>query len=1132
MIIDYKVYEGKPESLNDFEKYSQKDYDLLGGYKINSSFDQKEDVIELHIYSKSGQLLESSYDYRKSYWTKSSEIYLNPERDVVKYTDSVDVLYNFYRNPFGKNSTFFISDISSDRTELKVKPVGNYQESGYSNIKKIVSAEGYFSDFRINFKNNDLLIGINIEKSPDNYFFLKLYEPLPSKYGIKDVFFFCELIADSVLFRVEPSVVESIKKIPYLKGPNFNIETEEEVSNPTQYLSYNDLFSYPITGSNFEIFSTATELGASLGINYEDYSNFINYSSAEERLRNFQYKLQLIESYNNNITIVSDTGTNTTGSVSYYQNLIQGVVSNFDSYESFLYFESSSKSWPKSNNSRPYENQLTSESEAILWFAENVSSASLYDSTNPNILINSIPSYIREDSSNDPYILFVNMIGQHFDNIWVYVDAMSSKYNGDNRVNYGLSKDLVGEVLKNFGVKLYSSNTSTGTLYSMFIGEEFPTGSDVINSYKVLTSGSSLSYLQPMSKDLQQKEIYKRLYHNLPLLLKSKGTERGLKALISCFGIPSTVLNIRYRGGVNTESLPYISSELTVTSSLDKIRLDNTGSIVGGSTLSSYTSIVKRSNKYTDDTHVLEVGFSPTEDLNNVITHAVTASFNIDDYIGDPRQDNSSNYPDLIRYSRDLLGDLGSHNLKDYIRLLQFYDNSLFKMVKDFVPARSNAEVGVIIKPNLLQRSKAKKPQTSIDTSINYSGSIDIISSTGSDGGSFGSRNQYTSSYTEQVTTKFGIATRYDHNHEEAKLNGEFRGSHIIMTSGSLTLTTIPNYTPISYIVSSAAFEPTPTYNIIANLSTATNSDTITYTLVTEFVDNGTFVDYTASLGGGILVTDFTPTITTLTGSFEVGTTDSISYPVVSNLLNSGSITLALGDYVISGVSKSVSLYPSASLAASYSLSSSKSSVDEGQSFTIYLLTENGTVGTSVPYTITGVSGSDIGGASLTGNFVVGSIISKTFNVTADSTTEGTETFTLTLDSITPTVSKNVTINDTSVESYTPLRISSSIDNTISKTWTVIFSSGSRDVTQIMSGATSGVSGSLTVNQSSNIDLDIAYEVSSAATTTVEVFTYLNGVLRNTDTFSYPSNPFITGSHTLNYVNEGDNILVQITSGL
>ena len=98
---------------------------------------------------------------------------------------------------------------------------------------------------------------------------------------------------------------------------------------------------------------------------------------------------------------------------------------------------------------------------------------------------------------------------------------------------------------------------------------------------------------------------------------------------------------------------------------------------------------------------------------------------------------------------------------------------------------------------------------------------------------------------------------------------------------------------------------------------------------------------------------------------------------------------------------------------ATYALSSSVASVNEGSSFTITLTTTNVTNGTTVPYTITGITTADIGGSSLTGNFTVNSnSATATFSVTADATTEGTETFVLTLNGTSTT--QSVTINDTS----------------------------------------------------------------------------------------------------------------------
>lgn len=96
-----------------------------------------------------------------------------------------------------------------------------------------------------------------------------------------------------------------------------------------------------------------------------------------------------------------------------------------------------------------------------------------------------------------------------------------------------------------------------------------------------------------------------------------------------------------------------------------------------------------------------------------------------------------------------------------------------------------------------------------------------------------------------------------------------------------------------------------------------------------------------------------------------------------------------------------------------YTLGASAGSVNEGDTITITLYTVNVANGTSIPYTITGVTTADIEGASLTGNFVVGTVDSITFTTTEDLATEGTETLTLTLDGIGTTVSVNIL--DTSV---------------------------------------------------------------------------------------------------------------------
>ncbi len=55
--------------------------------------------------------------------------------------------------------------------------------------------------------------------------------------------------------------------------------------------------------------------------------------------------------------------------------------------------------------------------------------------------------------------------------------------------------------------------------------------------------------------------IYKKLYHNLPFLLKSKGTIKGVKTLLSILGVPSTILDIKEFGGRVKEDTIYDQPE-------------------------------------------------------------------------------------------------------------------------------------------------------------------------------------------------------------------------------------------------------------------------------------------------------------------------------------------------------------------------------------------------------------------------------------------------------------------------------------------------------------------------------------------------------------------------------------------
>ena len=112
---------------------------------------------------------------------------------------------------------------------------------------------------------------------------------------------------------------------------------------------------------------------------------------------------------------------------------------------------------------------------------------------------------------------------------------------------------------------------------------------------------------------------------------------------------------------------------------------------------------------------------------------------------------------------------------------------------------------------------------------------------------------------------------------------------------------------------------------------------------------------------------------------------------------------------------------------ASYQLSTSATSVNEGQIVTITLTTSGLQAGTKIAYTITGVSENDMVGTKLNGNFIINAqgVATLPIEIRQDMETEGAEVLRLSLTAM-PTVKVDVSINDTSIAATYGLRFSGS----------------------------------------------------------------------------------------------------------
>ena len=595
--------------------YSPQDISLIPIESTPSNFTPSVNYIEYSIISSNKSFQITEYDFtnfqviNNSSPAGSSLIYdinLDPEQDLRTrgFTNGdYNVIYNFLNNELDSSSNdriFYIKEISSDRTELKLgsnELINITLEDLVDEFKqKLNSSPLYFQDFYLNFGNNNLLIANNIlvdNSKPQYEILINLYEPLPTQYNLKDTLWIVTQVADPLAFNIQfqPDVIIPVITNPTLKGPNLDLTLKDKINNSSNYINYEQLLTTGLASSYNQILSYLDEKSIEIGIDYTDFSNFVHFSSAQSRVENFYYKIQLIEQYNVNLTtLIFSTSSSISSSVIILEEKISNIIKNFDGYEYYLYYTSGSNAYPKGTDVPPYDLMASNSPQAISWYNDQIASALSYDADNKDYLINTIPTYLIDDPQNDPYKVFVNMVGQHYDNIWIYYKDVTNRYNGDNRLDYGISKDLVADALRSFGLKIYQNNFSTDNLFNAFAGFNFlPSGSIngltlngnvyITSSYidegnigyflddyiyipgdptELITSyitASQTALYTPI--DDVNKEIYKRLYHNLPLLLKQKGTVTGLRNLINVYGIPDTILRISEFGGRDKDTSTY-----------------------------------------------------------------------------------------------------------------------------------------------------------------------------------------------------------------------------------------------------------------------------------------------------------------------------------------------------------------------------------------------------------------------------------------------------------------------------------------------------------------------------------------------------------------------------------------------
>jgi len=763
-------------------RYSSQDAALISSRNLQDNFGGEGDYIEYFVYDIGGNLLNINYSYldyklppnqgltpgvdtlpntngsiqttdvgvQSTLATPTSSLYpiieIDPVADLQNLgysSGEFQVRYNFFQNKISNyfNQDLFVKEISPNRTEVRLASTTLTNEqikSGSLDLIDKLNNSDYYVDYILNFGNNEQYIAVNValDENPNGFEILfKLYQPLPLSVQEKQTLWVTEEIVNPYVFDINLDKLITPPPPPTLRGPNFNIPVENQGTISTSYSNYSNLISsiQSLQSSSYsKIQNLMSTQSIDINVDYTDFNNFVFFGSAYQRVVNFYNKVKQIEDYNNFITTYAPYVATTASlqtTINQYSASIVNVITQFDGYEYYLYFESSSYAWPKINSNKPFI--LLSTGSVQTWYNNLTASAKTYDLNNYDNLEFAVPNFIRDDENNQPFLLFLNMVGQYFDNIWIYLKSITDINLANNNLDYGISKDLVYQQLQSLGVKLYNSQAGD-SVANYLIGAN--TGSSIWDNDFTITG----SYLNNIPRKDLVAELYKRIYHNLPLLLKTKGTVAGLNYLMTIFGIPnqtyyvitsgsitqsyytptgsnftSSILNVKEFGGS-------LKSELIKGYNNNKVRIVSntiTGSVLS-SELSLQTYPTTSATFRDDDLHYVDISFSPQTQIDTYISGAIASNnstWSLDDFIGDPRQQYSASYPDLDN-QRKLYFQTGTPgypgftgSLLDYngfIRLIEYFDNSLFKMLNDFVPERTSLSTGVTINSPVLERNK------------------------------------------------------------------------------------------------------------------------------------------------------------------------------------------------------------------------------------------------------------------------------------------------------------------------------------------------------------------------------------------------------------------------------------------
>ena len=570
-------------------------YDTDAAYYVNNNIiTDVNSKLELHVYSgetwltgnHSVQAKNSAASVRNK--TLNKQVPLNNTISIDLYQELENLkltagnfrfVVNFFKNLIGSfdKQHLQIDEISPDRMEIRLRAIDADDPEFLQQITSYIqnvnqTSSRFYKSYLLNFSRNQCALFVNSVVIGE-YLYVKLNEPLSDEFQVNFKCWIVEEQKDAYIDRVAITPKALQKQFNRLGNPNWQATAKYTTSNETGLRTWTDLLGSSTQTSQqiIDAYFSGSLSGVKLNIDYSDFNNFIFYSSATERLENFLYKLQLLEYYTSQSIVVSGiSGSVATTNQTDFLNLKSNLVSGFDAFEQYLYYQSSSlvttyeipietvnvnvanvtgsyiKPVPNSNSTYPYTLTATTSSQFKQWYDGAYASASLYDQLNINALVYAIPEFIRLDPANTETVTFVNMLGHHYDILYTYIHHMTQINKREENPKLGMPNELLYSVAKQFGWNLTDGNQSQ-ELWQYLLGTD--------EAGTPLTGSNSVGDPSVPGRDMTYT-VWRRIVNNLPYLLKSKGTKRSVQALLSCYGIPQSLISINEYGGPRIERAP------------------------------------------------------------------------------------------------------------------------------------------------------------------------------------------------------------------------------------------------------------------------------------------------------------------------------------------------------------------------------------------------------------------------------------------------------------------------------------------------------------------------------------------------------------------------------------------------